>query len=145
MINIWYYDFRKFIHFIHPRTSGKRKKNRKNCQDKNPELGTRDKSIQLKITANSTLFGSFPCLWLLFTGEIICKAALLFLLPFYTDINEDSILKFTSQHINWELYWDLDFLFPSNIFFLVKFFSSYLPNEYKLLRHHANLNKSCHI
>lgn len=92
-----------FILFIQE-CLGKEKKKGKNCQDKNPELGTRDKSFQLKMTANPTLFGNFPCLWLLFTGGIICKAALLCLLPFYTDINDDSILKFTSQHINWELY-----------------------------------------
>lgn len=36
-------------------------KEKKYCQDKNPELGTRDKSIQLKITANPTLFGTSPC------------------------------------------------------------------------------------
>lgn len=115
---------------------------KKNCQDKNSELGTRDKSIQLKITANPTLFGTSPCPWLLFIGGIICKAALLCLLPFNTDINEDSILKFTSQHIK---------LSTGNcteiwiFFFLVKFFSSYLPNECKLLRYYANLNKSYHI
>lgn len=127
-----------FILFIQKRLA----KEKKNCHDKNPELGTRDKSTQLKITANPTLFGTSPCPWPLFTGGIICKAALLRLLPFNTDINEDLILKFTSQHIK---------LSTGNcieiwvFFFLVKFFSSYLPNECKLLRYYANLIKSCHI
>lgn len=105
-------------------------------------LSLEPETSQFKITANPTLFGTSPCLWLLFTGGFICKAALLCLLPFNTGINQDSILKFISQHIKLSIGNCTEIWI---FFFLVKFFPSYLPNEFKLFRYYANLNKSCHI
>lgn len=61
----------------------------KNYQNRNPELGTRDKLIQLNIATKPTSFGTSPFPWPLhwwyYRGSM-----LLYLLPFYIVIQQDS-------------------------------------------------------